>query len=95
MWDLLQAVQLAPFAAVLCCELEGLGHVGPHRQQEHPELVICLEGSGIATVGGRCLTMEPGSIAALAFGEVLEIKNSTKEPLRYLIVKANTAPPAA
>jgi quercetin dioxygenase-like cupin family protein len=87
-WDLLQQSQLAPFAAVLYCELEAFGRVGPHRQQEHPELVLCLEGNGKATVGAAVHEMAPGSVAALPFGEILAIENQGAEALRYLIIKA-------
>jgi mannose-6-phosphate isomerase-like protein (cupin superfamily) len=63
--------------------------VGRHRQQELPEVVITVEGTGEAGVNGVAVPMTPGAVVHLPLGAVLSITNlSTAAPLRYLIVKA-------
>ena len=49
-WNL-RASASPPFSASLWCSLEPNGFVGRHRQQDDPEIVICLSGEGIATIG--------------------------------------------
>jgi len=78
-----------PFTAALACELAPGGSVGRHRQQEFPELVIGIAGDGEASVDGVKHHLGPLSALFLPLGAVLEIVNrSSREPLRYLIVKA-------
>jgi quercetin dioxygenase-like cupin family protein len=78
-----------PFAAILACELEPDGSVGEHVQQAHAEVVIGLEGEGVARVGGAPRPLAPGVVVELPLGQTLALENgSTRHPLRYLIVKA-------
>lgn len=95
--DLMQGVARPPFTAALDCTLAPGGSVGPHRQEHHPELVICLGGRGIATVNGVETDLDDGVLVHLPLGAVLSLRNlSDATPLRYLIVKSATAPrPAA
>lgn len=87
-WSLL-AAGAEPFTAVLSCELAANGHVGRHRQEEFPELVICVDGGGEATVGSVTTPLSPGVTVYLPLGEALELRNhSATAPLRYLIIKA-------
>jgi quercetin dioxygenase-like cupin family protein len=87
-WNLL-AEQAEPFTAALWCELAPGGSVGPHVQQEFPELIIGLSGHGQASVNGEPRDLEPGQSVFLPLGAVLALENrSPAEPLRYLIVKA-------
>jgi quercetin dioxygenase-like cupin family protein len=86
--DLLGKQVLEPFRAVLGCELEPGGSVGPHVQQEHPEIVVGIAGEGTATVDGVVRRLASGDVIVLAHGSVLAIENPGEEPLRYLIVKA-------
>ena len=82
-----------PFTAALGCELDPGGHVGRHRQQEFPEIVIGVEGLGEAIVGKQQYGLRPGDVVYLPLGETLEIINhSETEPLQYLIIKASQAP---
>jgi|SoiMethySBSTD1v2_1073268.scaffolds.fasta_scaffold2833614_1 quercetin dioxygenase-like cupin family protein len=88
-WDLLRGGTAEPFAAVLACELEPGGSVGTHVQQEHPEIVVCLDGDGVATVEGVEHALVPGAVVHLPFGQRLAIANrSQAAPLAYLIIKA-------
>jgi quercetin dioxygenase-like cupin family protein len=88
-WDLLGAARLAPFTAVLACELDPGGSVGAHRQEQFPEIVVFTDGEGVATVGGEARPVASGSLVALALGQTLAIRNASADrPLRYLIVKA-------
>lgn len=88
-WDLLKGTAAPPFTAVLGCELDPGGAVGPHRQEEYPEVVIGLAGDGEATVNGQIARLAPGDVVHLPLGSVLALRNrSTTEVLRYLIVKA-------
>lgn len=78
-----------PFTAVLSCELAPGGHVGAHRQEEFPELVIGIAGEGEARVNGIAHPLDAQHAVHLPLGAALEIHNrSAHEPLRYLIVKA-------
>jgi uncharacterized cupin superfamily protein len=75
--------------AVLACELEGGSSVGPHRQEEFAEVLIALEGEGVARVGDAPRVLRPGVVVELALGQTLALENASSElPLRYLIVKA-------
>lgn len=88
-WDLLRGHTAPPFAAVLGCELSPGGSVGRHQQQQYPEVVICIAGSGEASVGDEVSRLQPGDVVFLPFGSTLALRNlSAAEPLRYLIVKA-------
>lgn len=87
-WDLLGASQAPPFQAVLWCELEAGGAVGKHRQQEHPEIVIGLSGSGRISVDEQTYTFGPGVSVFLPLGSLLSINAATEGPLVYLIIKA-------
>lgn len=86
--DLLGAVALEPFRAVLACTLAPGGSVGRHVQEAYPEIVVGLEGAGTATVDGTPHRLGPGDVVALPLGAVLAIDNLGAAPLRYLIVKA-------
>lgn len=87
-WDLAPRLQ-APFSAVLACELDPGGRVGEHVQQRDPEIVIGVEGRGVATVDGAPHPLVPGVTVGLPFGARLGIRNEDERtPLRYLIVKA-------
>ncbi len=91
-WDLLPD-PLDPFSAVLACELEPDASVGKHTQQRDPEIIICIDGQGVAEVSGTEHTMRAGVVIALPHGETLSFRNSSSDqPLRYLIVKAQLAP---
>ena len=87
-WSLLGGAA-PPFTAVLSCELEPSGSVGRHVQQEFPEIVIGIEGAGVARVDERVHPLGPGDLVHLPLGSVLSIENSSSDaPLRYLIIKA-------
>ena len=88
-WSLLGKAVAGPFSAVLACELEPGASVGVHVQQRDPEIVVVLEGNGVAEVSGIAQQLAPGAVVYLAFGQQLALRNgSATEPLRYLIVKA-------
>ena len=88
-WNLCETDPRPPFGAVLACELEGGASVGPHVQQEFAEVVIVLEGEGVARLEGASVTLQPGVVVQLPLGAVLALENSlSQQPLRYLIVKA-------
>lgn len=90
--QLVGGAPMAPFSDVLECELDPGGVVGPHRQQRDPELVIGLDGEGQVTIDGQPSLLARGSVAYLALGQQLEIKNLSGETaFRYLIVKAQTS----
>lgn len=87
-WALTPAPAL-PFTAVLACELEAGGSVGPHVQDQFPEIVVGVSGRGSTSVNGLAVAFMAGSVVELARGQVLSIVNeSAWEPLRYLIIKA-------
>lgn len=88
-WSLPNAELAAPFAAVLACELEPGGSVGPHVQAQFAEVVIGVSGHGTADVDGVASPLEAGSVVDLALGRALAIRNGSEtNALRYLIVKA-------
>ncbi|MEA2700208.1 MAG: hypothetical protein QOI66_4479 [Myxococcales bacterium] len=88
-WNLCAADPQPPFGAVLACELEGGGSVGTHQQQEFAEVLIVLEGAGVARVDGAPMPLQPGVVVQLALGRTLALENGSPEgPLRYLIVKS-------
>ncbi|QRN95214.1 cupin domain-containing protein [Archangium violaceum] len=88
-WNLYTGEFTPPFTAVLACELEPGGSVGPHVQKEDDELVLALEGHGAAYVDGQRVALEPGSLVGLAVGKTLALENASSETaLRYLIIKA-------
>lgn len=88
-WNLADPRPRPPFGAVVACELEGGGRVGPHVQQEFAEIVIVVEGEGVAQVAGAPVTLQPGVVVQVPLGHVLALENSSPlQPLRYLIVKA-------
>ena len=87
-WDLLGRTSASPFSAALWCELEAGASVGQHRQQAHPELVICLAGRGLATVDGLQYPLEPGRCVFLPFGSLLSLRAEPDGPMSYLIIKA-------
>ena len=91
-WDLLARRAAPPFEAALWCELEAGGSVGAHRQQEHPELVVCVAGGGAAWVGDQRHPLAPGACVFLPFGALLRLEAAREEPLSYLIIKAREAP---
>ena len=78
-----------PFGAILACELEPSASVGAHVQQQLAEVVIVIEGDGVATVGGAPVPLRAGRVVELPLGQTLSLENvSRDQPLRYLIVKA-------
>jgi mannose-6-phosphate isomerase-like protein (cupin superfamily) len=88
-WNLCEAGVRSPFGAVLACELEAGASVGPHRQEDLAEVVIVLEGDGVAHVGGGAVHLRPGAVVDVPLGTTLALLNGSPErPLRYLIVKA-------
>ncbi|HEX7668739.1 MAG TPA: cupin domain-containing protein [Polyangiaceae bacterium] len=87
-WSLLPGAA-EPFTAILSCELAPGGVVGRHVQQEFPEVVLGLEGEGLATVDDEARRLNAGDAVYLPLGSVLSIANqSGRVPLRYLIIKA-------
>lgn len=85
----LAATPALPFTAVLACELEPHASVGAHVQEQYPEIVIGISGSGSVAVNGVERAFGPGSLVELELGQTLAISNATgAEPLRYLIIKA-------
>jgi len=90
-WALTAAPAL-PFTAILACELDPAGSVGPHVQEQYPEIVIAVSGHGSVQVDGARRPLNAGQVAELPLGSTLAIQNeSTTEPLRYLIIKAQAA----
>lgn len=88
-WNLCHSGVLAPFGAVLACELGAGSSVGPHVQQDFAEIVIVIEGQGVALVGGASVALQPGVVVELPLGQTLALENTSPESaLRYLIVKA-------
>jgi quercetin dioxygenase-like cupin family protein len=89
-WSLTSAPAL-PFTAVLACELEAGGSVGTHVQEQFPEIVIGISGSGSANVNGVPATLRAGDVVQLALGHTLSIVNDSNDiPLSYLIIKAQS-----
>jgi quercetin dioxygenase-like cupin family protein len=87
-WNLAPA-PVAPFAAVLACELDPGASVGPHVQERCAELVIGISGEGSVEVNGETKRLASGSVIDLPLGYTLSISNEiSEEPLRYLILKA-------
>lgn len=91
-WELEPAL-VPPFAAVLACELEPLGSVGPHVQPDLSELVICISGVGAVSVDGLVRAFSAGDVVNLAAGQVLTIESRSDDPLRYFILKASLPAP--
>lgn len=88
-WNLCEAEPAPPFGAILACELDRGGRVGPHVQEEFAEVVIVVEGSGVAHVAGAPVPLQPGVVVQVPLGHTLALENgSPRLPLRYLIVKA-------
>ena len=89
--DWLRGAQAPPFGAVLRCTLSPGGSVGRHRQEALPEIVVGLDGDGVAEVDGVERRLGPGDVVHLPLGSVLAIRNrSEAAPLEYLIVKAGS-----
>ena len=63
--DLMRGQKLAPFTAVLACELEPGGSVGAHVQQEFPEIVVVIEGEGTIRVNGEPHPVTAGTVVPL------------------------------
>lgn len=95
--DLLGQNAAPPFEAVLGCELAAGGRVGVHRQEQLDEIVVCVGGKGVVTVGkDPPIDFVPGAMAYVKLGSTLQIENaSTEESLRYLIIKAKAPTQAA
>jgi quercetin dioxygenase-like cupin family protein len=88
-WDLMGRARLAPFTAVLACELAPGGRVGTHRQQQYPEIVVITSGEGTAELDGAACPISEGAVLALPLGSTLALTNGSSDaPLRYLIIKA-------
>ncbi len=91
-WNLLGTGRAEPFSAVLACELEPGASVGPHVQQRDPEIVLGVEGSGVAEVAGTAYPLIPGAVIHVPHGKRLSLQNaSATDPLRYLIIKSKQA----
>ena len=85
----LTATPALPFTAVLACELEPGGSVGAHVQEQYPEIVIAISGSGHVRVNDVASAFDAGAVVELAQGHTLSLSNASQlEPLRYLIIKA-------
>lgn len=87
-WSLLHPRALEPFKAALWCELEPSGVVGRHVQQEFPEILVCLSGEGVVSIGHESHRFTAGVCLTLPLGEVLQISCGDQAPLSYLIIKA-------
>ena len=88
-WNLLNPNQKpSPFTASLWCSLESQGNVGRHKQQDYPEIIICLSGKGTITVQDIEYEFQTGIQVYLPLGSVLSINNESNEELEYLIIKA-------
>jgi mannose-6-phosphate isomerase-like protein (cupin superfamily) len=88
-WSLCDSGPRLPFGAVLACELEALGSVGVHVQEELAEVVITVEGEGVARVNGAPIALQSGTVVEVPLGHTLTLENTSPEhALRYLIVKA-------
>ena len=92
-WELLPDQATDPFSAALACELDPAGSVGGHVQTTDVEIVVCIEGSGTATVDGLAHELCPGAVVYLPLGGRLALRNDARDaPLRYLIIKATARP---
>ncbi len=88
-WNLSDTAPRAPFGAILACELEPGSTVGTHTQVDFAEILIVIEGAGLATVAGAPIPIHAGSLVQLPLGETLALENKSADlPLRYLIIKA-------
>jgi quercetin dioxygenase-like cupin family protein len=88
-WNLCEAGPAPPFGAILSCELERGATVGAHLQQEFAEVLIVVEGEGLAHLEGSPVSLQPGVVVQIPLGRTLALENGSPEhPLRYLIVKA-------
>ena len=95
-WNLLQDKVAPPFEAVLSCQLEAGGHVGPHVQEEFDEIVVGLTGYGEARVDKKPMPFGPGAVVYLPLGSTLELFNEAPDKaLHYLIIKADRPRPEA
>lgn len=89
-WNLCDVGPQPPFGAVLACELSEGGSVGAHVQQEFAEVLIVVEGEGVARVGSAPRSLQSGVVVQVPLGQTLALENASAErPLRYLIVKAS------
>lgn len=87
-WNLCEGSPEPPFGAILACELDASASVGAHVQQEFAEVVIVIEGQGVARVAGARVSLHPGAVVQVSLGQTLALENgSLQQPLRYLIVK--------
>ena len=77
-----------PFVITLWCALDARSSVGPHRQAEYPEQIICVGGSGEITIDGVKSPFSVADAYHVPLGAVLSIRNPGDSPLEYLIVKA-------
>lgn len=78
-----------PFTIALACELEPAGRVGTHVQHDDAEMVIGIEGEGIAIVDEVPHEIVPGSAVGVPLGATLALDNGSPDaPFRYLIIKA-------
>ena len=88
-WNLSDAEPGPPFGAFLSCELEGGSSVGAHLQEEFAEVLIVIEGEGVARVEGSPVPIHAGVVVQVPLGRTLALENASLErPLRYLIIKA-------
>ena len=60
--------------------------VDEHLHEAAMEVMYCVSGSGIASVGDETFELVPNSMIAAAPGELHCIKNTGNEPLRCLCI---------
>ena len=88
-WNCLSSQPTDPFKAALWCALDPGAFVGRHRQEEFPELVLCVSGTGRAVVGEVSHSLEKGVVVYLPLGSALSLPNDSESlPLEYVILKA-------
>ena len=63
--------------------------MGLHLQREFAEVLIVVEGEGVARLGESPVALHAGVVVQVPLGDTLSLENASPElPLRYLIVKA-------
>lgn len=62
--------------------------VAPHYHAEHTEQVYVLEGTGIFTMNGSELTIEPGDLITIPKGAVHSVKVTSDTPMKVLSVQS-------
>ena len=80
-----------PFVITLWCALDIGGTVGPHRQSEYPEQIVCVSGDGEVKIDGVKRQFSAGDAHHVPLGTVLSLKNLGDVALEYLIIKAKNS----